>query len=43
VAPELPAPVAAVIERCLRKPEAERYQTARELLADLQQALATPA
>lgn len=33
--PGLPDPIARVIERCLRKDPAERYQSAREIIAEL--------
>jgi tetratricopeptide (TPR) repeat protein len=36
--PELPDLLAGVIERCLRKDPDERYQTAREILAELRSA-----
>ena len=36
--PELPEPIARLIERCLRKDPAERYQSAREILAELRSA-----
>jgi eukaryotic-like serine/threonine-protein kinase len=36
--PELPAVLAGVIERCLRKDPDERYQSAREILAELRSA-----
>jgi predicted Ser/Thr protein kinase len=39
VAPDVPAPVAAVIDRCLRKTPAERYATGEALADALQQAL----
>jgi len=39
VAPDVPAPVAAIVERCLRKEPAQRYQTAGELHAALEVAL----
>jgi eukaryotic-like serine/threonine-protein kinase len=36
--PELPALLAGIIERCLRKDPEERYQSAREILAELRSA-----
>ena len=36
--PELPEALAAMIDRCLRKDPAERYQSAREILAELRAA-----
>jgi len=36
--PELPDAIATIIERCLRKDPAERYQSAREILAELRAA-----
>jgi hypothetical protein len=39
VAPEVPAPVAAVIDQCLRKAPGERYATGEALADALQQAL----
>jgi serine/threonine-protein kinase len=36
VAPDVPAPVAAIVERCLRKEPSHRYQTAGELYAALE-------
>jgi serine/threonine-protein kinase len=39
--PELPDLLARVILRCLRKDPAERYQSAREILAEIRSALAT--
>jgi serine/threonine-protein kinase len=39
-APEVPAPVAAIVERCLTKDTTRRYQTAGELHAALQVARA---
>jgi tetratricopeptide (TPR) repeat protein len=35
VEPGLPDPIARVIERCLRKDPGERYQSAREIIAEL--------
>jgi len=35
VEPGLPDPIARVIERCLRKDPAERYQSARDIIAEL--------
>jgi eukaryotic-like serine/threonine-protein kinase len=40
VAPDVPAPVAAIVQRCLRKEPAHRYQTAGELHAALEVAAA---
>jgi serine/threonine-protein kinase len=39
LAPNVPAPVARIVERCLRKDPAERYQSAGELYAALEVAL----
>jgi serine/threonine protein kinase len=38
--PKIPSELAAIIDRCLMKKKAERYQSATELLADLQRFLA---
>ena len=37
--PRLPEPLAAIIARCLRKSPDERYQSAREILAEVKQSL----
>ncbi len=39
-APEVPAELAAIINKCLAKPRAQRYQSATDLLTDLQAFLA---
>jgi eukaryotic-like serine/threonine-protein kinase len=39
VAPNIPAPIARIVERCLRKDLEERYQTAGELYAALEVAV----
>ena len=36
VVPDLPVELAAIIDRCLRKPKVERFATARELLDALE-------
>lgn len=41
IAPHLPAPLVAVIDRCLRKSPADRYQTGEALADALQEALNT--
>ena len=38
--PELPAVLAEIVLRCMRKDPAERYSSAREILADLKRSLA---
>jgi serine/threonine-protein kinase len=43
VVPNLPAPVVALIARCTRMDPAARYQTPKELVAAVEQALADPA
>ncbi|HPG28711.1 MAG TPA: serine/threonine-protein kinase, partial [Myxococcota bacterium] len=43
IKPELPAALAAIVDRCLQKDPANRYQSARDLLADVRQALAQAA
>ena len=40
LAPELPAVLAEIVLRCMRKDPAERYSSAREILADLKRSLA---
>jgi hypothetical protein len=35
VEPGLPDPIARVLERCLRTDPGERYQSAREIIAEL--------
>lgn len=39
IQPEVPPLLAAIISRCLRKDPAERYQTAREILAEVRAAV----
>jgi len=43
VQPEVPAAVGAIVLKLLQKEPADRYQSASELLADIQQLLAPPA
>ena len=35
LSPEIPAPLRAIVERCLRKDQAQRYQNMEEVLSDL--------
>jgi len=39
--PDLPAPLSAIVERCLEKDPGNRYQSAGEILAEVRQSLAT--
>jgi hypothetical protein len=41
--PRLPEPLAAIIARCLRKSPDERYQSARDILAEVKLSLSQTA
>lgn len=43
VSPEVPAEVSAIVDRLLKKEPANRYQSAEELLGDIEEVLAPPA